>query len=194
MSFCVIGSWCFIRERFIPVGILCLAASLAIKPQDTGLVWLYFLLAGRVYRKRALLTIGTTIVMSLPVVLWVWRVSPQWMQELHSNVMAFAVHGGLNDPAPASAGTHGLGMVISLQAVISVFWDNPHIYNPVSYLIVVPPLFGMDVRYRTVTSHSRQSMAGDCSNCGFLDAACLSSAIRCQTDHLDSSRLRHALG
>ena len=33
---------------------MCLAISLMLKPHDAGLVWLYFLLAGGIYRKRAL--------------------------------------------------------------------------------------------------------------------------------------------
>src|ERR1035437_1666512 len=65
VSLCVVAVWCFIRERFIPVGILCLAISLAVKPQDAGLVWLYFLLAGGVYRKRALQSLFATIALSL---------------------------------------------------------------------------------------------------------------------------------
>ena len=52
----VISVWCFLRERFVAMGVLCLATSLVIKPHDAGLVWLYFLLAGGVYRKRAIQT------------------------------------------------------------------------------------------------------------------------------------------
>jgi hypothetical protein len=140
VSLCVVAVWCFLRERFAAVGILCLAVSLAIKPQDTGFVWLYFLLAGGVYRKRALQTFLATVVLTLPAVLWVWHVSPNWMQELHSNILAFSARGGINDPGPASSGAHGLAMVINLQAAISVFWDDPRIYNPVSYLVCAPLL------------------------------------------------------
>jgi hypothetical protein len=104
ISLCVIAVWCFIRERFVPAGILCLAFSLALKPQVAGMIWLYFLLAGGVYRKRALQTLLATVAISLPGVLWVWRVAPQWMQELHSNIEAFAVHGGLNDPGQLQTG------------------------------------------------------------------------------------------
>jgi hypothetical protein len=119
--------------------------SLAIKPQDAGLVWLYFLLAGGVYRKRALQTLGATIAVSLPGVLWVWHTAPNWMQERHANVLAFSVHGGISDPGPTSAGAHGLDMMICLQTAISVFWDDPHIYNPVTYLICGPLLLAFVV-------------------------------------------------
>ena len=135
VSLCVIAVWCFLRERFIWAGIFCLAFSVAIKPQDAGLVWLYLLLAGGIYRKRALQTLSATVALGLPMVLWVWRVAPHWMQEWRSNVSAFSAHGGMNDPGPASTGGHGLGMLVNLQAVVSVFRDDPRIYNPVTYIV-----------------------------------------------------------
>jgi len=140
ISLCLVAVWCFLRERFVPAGILCLALSLAIKPHDTGLVWLYFLLAGGVFRKRAWQTLIATIALSLLAVLWVWQVSPHWIQELHSNILANAAHGAINDPGIASSGGHGVDMLISLQTVVSFFRDDPHIYNPVSYLICAPLL------------------------------------------------------
>lgn len=155
VSLCVVAVWCFFRGRFAAVGIVCLAASLAIKPQDACLVWLYFLLAGGVYRRRALQTLLAMVVLTLPAVLWVWHVSPNWMQELHSNLLAFSARGGINDPGPASSGGHGLAMVISLQAVISVFLDDPRIYNPASYLICAPLL----LVWAVVTLRSRFSPA-----------------------------------
>ena len=135
VSLCVIAVWCFVRNRFVLAGILCLAISLAVKPHDTGLVWLYFLLAGGVYSKRALQSLLATVVLSLPGFLWAWRLSPHWMQEFNSNLLAFSVHGGTNDPGLASGGAHGLGSVVSLQAIFSVFRDDPHFYNPASYLV-----------------------------------------------------------
>ena len=56
LSLCVIAVWCFIQERFVLAGVVCLAISLANKPNDGGLVWLYFLLAGASYRKRSIQT------------------------------------------------------------------------------------------------------------------------------------------
>jgi hypothetical protein len=135
ISLCVLSVWCFLSERYIRIGILCLALSLMLKPHDSGLIWLYFLLAGGIHRKRALQTLAVVIMLSAPVLLWVTHVSPHWIQELHSNLAELSMRGGLNDPGPSSAGAHGLGMMISLQTAISVFWDNPQIYNPASYCI-----------------------------------------------------------
>jgi hypothetical protein len=140
ISLCVIAVWCFLRERFILVGILCFAISLGIKPQDTGFVWLYFLLAGGVYRKRALQTFFVAVALSLPAILWVWHVAPHWLREWHSNVLALSGPGGISDPGLASTGGHGLDMLISLQTVVSVFWDDPRIYNLVTCLICAPLL------------------------------------------------------
>jgi hypothetical protein len=57
------------------------------------------------------------------------------MPELHSNLLAASAHGDLNDPGPASIGFRNPDMVIDLQSVISVFRDDPRIYNPASYLV-----------------------------------------------------------
>jgi hypothetical protein len=119
VGLCVVAVWCFLKQRFVWVGILCLAASLAIKPHDTGFVWLYFLLAGGIHRKRALQTLLVTAVLGLAAILWVTPLAPHWMQELHSNL---------------SSVSRTAGIAIDLQSVVSVFRDDPRIYNPVSYL------------------------------------------------------------
>jgi len=160
ISLCVVAVWCFVRERFVLCGILCLAVSLAIKPHDTGLVWLYFLLAGGVYRKRAWQALLAMVVFSLPAVIWVWHVSPNWIQELHTNMLAFSVHGGMNDPGLDSTGAHGLGMLVSLQAIFGIFWDDPSIYNPASYLAFAPLLLVWGFfTLRSPRSHGRAWLA-----------------------------------
>lgn len=130
VGLCVIAVWCFMRNRFVFAGIPLLALSLAIKPQDAGFVWLYFLLAGGVHRKRAFYVLLVTIAVAVPAVVWVGWVAPHWIPELHSNLLAFAGHGGLIDPGPASTGA---GTMINLQVVFSWLWDNPHFYDLTSY-------------------------------------------------------------
>ena len=137
ISLSVVAAWCFLRGRYVPAGVLSLAIALAVKPQDAGLVWLYFLLAAGVHRKRALQTLLVTVLLSLPMILWIWQVSPQWIQELHSNVAAFAVHGGLNDPGRSTPHANSL---VDLQVAIGLFRDDPRIYNPISYLLCAPLL------------------------------------------------------
>jgi len=152
ISLCVVAVWCLLRERFVPAGILCLAISLAVKPQCAGPVWLYFLLAGGIYRKRALQTLLATVAISLPGVLWVWLVAPHWMQEMHSNILAYSVHGALSDPRLASMGPEGM---IDLQTVISFFRNDPRFYNLASYLVCAPLL----LVWVFVTLRSRPSFA-----------------------------------
>jgi hypothetical protein len=174
ISLCVVGVWCFLRERFTLAGILCLAVSLAVKPHDAGLVWLYFLLAGGVYRRRALQTLFVTIAISLPGVLWVWLTAPHWIQEMHTNLQAYSVHGGTNDPRFAAMGPKG---VIDLQSAISVFWDDPRIYNPVSFLVCAPLLLiwgFLTLRSRSSPARSWLALAAIFS---FFHSACLPSAV-----------------
>jgi hypothetical protein len=135
IGFCMIAVWCFVRERFELVGVFLLAISLMLKPHDSGLIWFYFLIAGGAYRKRALQTLLAVVALSLPSVLWLSHVAPCWIQELHSNLVANAAHGGLSDPGIASTAGHGIVMIISLQTIFSFFQDKPDFYNPASYFV-----------------------------------------------------------
>jgi hypothetical protein len=135
VSLCVVAVWCFLRERYLAVGVVCLAMSLALKPHDGGLVWLYFLMAGGNQRRRAWQTLAVTIVISLPAVLWVTHVAPHWIQELQSNMLSYSAHGSTNDPGPASSGAHALAMMINLQTALAGFRDDPKFYNPATYFI-----------------------------------------------------------
>lgn len=133
---CLVSVWCFLRARFAAIGILCMAFSLAIKPHDSGLVWLFFFLAGGVYRKRALQSLIGMGALVLSGVLWVSLVAPHWIQDWRVNMSLISSPGHINDPGPGSiVGFHNLGPVIDLQSVLSVFWENPLFYNSVTYLI-----------------------------------------------------------
>ena len=136
VSLCMIAVWCFLQERFVPAGILCLAISLLVKPHDAGLVWFYFLLVGGLHRKRALQTLLLAAVLALPAILWVSGTAPHWMQEMHSNILAHSLPGGDSDPGPHGvlAWAHG-AQLVSLQTVFSVFRDDPRFYDPASYIL-----------------------------------------------------------
>jgi hypothetical protein len=135
VSLCTIAVCCLVRERFVLIGIACLALALVMKPQDAGLPWLYFLLAGSTHRKRALATLGLVICLSVPAALWIARVAPHWPHDLNRELATTSQRGEENDPGPASAGGHGIGMIINLQAAISTIKDDPQIYNIASYCI-----------------------------------------------------------
>jgi hypothetical protein len=140
ISLCAIAVWCFIEDRFVPLGILFLALGLITKPQDTGLIWLYFLLAGGIQRRRALQTLLVAALLKLPAVLWVAHVAPNWIHELFANLAAASARGDLNDPGPTSMGAHNLGGMINLQTALAYLRDDPRFYNPLAWLICAPPL------------------------------------------------------
>jgi hypothetical protein len=134
-----------------------MAVSLAIKPHDAGLVWLYFLLAGGVHRKRALQTLAVTAVVAIAAVLWISNVAPHWMQDWQSNMAVISARGGLNDPGPTTLAADAFAKVLSLQAVFSVFRDDPHFYNSATYLVCGVLLLGWII----TTLRSRSSRERD---------------------------------
>jgi hypothetical protein len=135
IGLCGIAVWCFVRERFVWAGVFCLAVSLALKPHDVGLVWLFFLLAGGTYRRRALQTLAVTAVLCLPACLWISHVAPGWIGELHSNLQVASARGDINDPGPAGLDGRIPGAIVDLQGVVSIFRDQPQFYNAVSLLL-----------------------------------------------------------
>jgi hypothetical protein len=158
VSLCVVAAWCFAKHRYELAGVLCFAFGLALKPQEIGLIWLFFLLAGGTYRRRAWQVSAVALVLLAVSVWWVSQVSPHWLQEWRGNIAATSTRGDLNDPGPTSIGNKGVGMIVSLQAVISYFWDDPHVYNPAAYLIGgALILIWCMVMLRTVMQRSRLS-------------------------------------
>ncbi len=135
VSLCIVATWCFLKERYVWLGVVLLAASLVIKPHDAGFVWLYFLLAGGALRKRALQTLVVAAILALCAALWIAPSSPHWMHELQRNIAAASAPGAVNDPGLSGASMKSPGPIISLQATFSVLWENPHFFNSVSYLI-----------------------------------------------------------
>ena len=141
VGFCVIAVWCFLKDRFVSAGILCLALSLAIKPHVAGPVWLFFLSGGGLSRKRAWQTLATTAVLSLAAVFWVSHVAPHWMAELRANLQTISAHGNMGDPGPSSVEPRFHGAIsISLQTAVSIFRDDPRFYNLFTYVLCAPLL------------------------------------------------------
>jgi hypothetical protein len=140
VSLTTIAAWCFIRGRFGWAGALCLAIALVLKPHDAGLVWLFFLLAGGAYRKRALQTLALAAVFAAIAFTWAFRVAPDWPREQRDNLAALSTHSGMNDPAPSAAVNRSAGVIVDLQSVLSVFHDDPAFYNPVAWTLCGIPL------------------------------------------------------
>lgn len=134
VSLAVIAVWCFHRNRFAAAGVLCLFLSLALKPQDGWLVWLFLFLAGGVMRKRAMQTAVLAAILVLVALVWVTHAAPLWRPEIAANLHLISAPGGLNDPGPTSLGGRGIGMVLCLQTVTSLIRNDPGFYNPPVYL------------------------------------------------------------
>jgi hypothetical protein len=79
------------------------------------------------------------------------------MQEFHSNLSVVSAYGGLNDPGPNGLSSRTASLVIDLQSAVSVFRDDPRIYNPVTYLVCGALLLVWSVP----TLRSRSSPAKD---------------------------------
>src|SRR5579863_5523272 len=139
VSLCVIAMYCWMEGRWEWLGVGCLAVSLAMKPHDGGLIWLYFLIAGGRYRVRAAQTLAVDVVVGVGAVLWIGQVAPHWLAELRNLMAIYSGHGGANDPGILGSPTSAFrssslavypGMVCNLQSIAAVFWDEPKFYNP----------------------------------------------------------------
>ena len=139
VSLCMIATWCFFRERYIPFAIVCLAVSLAIKPHDAGFIWLCFLVHPK-NRLRAAYAFLFTAALLLISVIWVAHVAPSWRGEMKANLISVSARGGGNDPGPASGSSTIVNSDINLQTIIAVIKDDPAFYDPVTYLICAVPL------------------------------------------------------
>jgi len=134
VGLCAIAVWCMLERRYACAGILCFAVALVFKPHVTGLVWLYFLISGGDYRKNAFRILIATVLISLPGFLWASAApaSSHWMREIPANLSALSAPGMTNDPGPLNPDVHYLA---NLQTVISVFRDDPHFYNGLTYAL-----------------------------------------------------------
>lgn len=134
VALCVIAVWCFVQARLELIGVLCLAAGLAIKPHDAGLIWIYFLLAGGALRKRALQAAAIAGTLAAVAAVWVSVAAPHWLPEMRTNLAAISAPGGINNPGPASIGANSADMIVDLQTVFSIVRDQPAFYNSATYL------------------------------------------------------------
>jgi hypothetical protein len=136
VSLCVIATWCFVKERFAAAGVLLLAISLALKPHDSGFVWLYFLLAGGLMRKRALQAVFVTAIIGVLAATWLAPSSPHWLHELQQNNKLVSQVGGTSDPSLTGLASGSIATILDLQAPVSLFLKAPAAYNAVSYVII----------------------------------------------------------
>ncbi|MGB6974626.1 MAG: hypothetical protein WBD67_08090 [Terracidiphilus sp.] len=157
-----IAVWLFLRQRLAAIGVVFLAVGLAIKPHDAGLIWLFFLLSGGGFRKRALWVLAADLLLGIVAVVWIAHVAPHWLQELRSNIAVWGARDGGNYPGIGVPGPHTRnfnlavwpGMVIGLQTILAPLWDEPLFYNLLTYLICGP----MVVTWIVTVVRSRYSL------------------------------------
>jgi hypothetical protein len=135
VSLAAIATWCFIRNRLPWVGIIGLTIALLLKPHDAGPIWLFFVLAGGVFRKRALQTLGLTAVLAAIAFTWAANVAPHWRAEQQANLDTISAHGGMNSPSPGASVDRSAGMLVDLQAVLAIIDDTPAFYNYATYAV-----------------------------------------------------------
>jgi len=146
VSLSVIAACCFLKNRCSVAGVCALAIALLMKPHDAGPIWLYFLLAGGLYRRRALQTAVLAAMILAAALLWVSISAPHWWPELQSNLAAGFAPGGINNPGPTTQGGRGIGQIIALQSILSLIWDNAKFYNLAAGLLCAPLLLAWCVR------------------------------------------------
>jgi hypothetical protein len=98
-------------------------------------VWLYFLLVGGAYRKRALQSAAVTAAICLASIVWVSHVAPNWLHDWHANLATISARGGINEPGPSAVKDGSIYSIVDLQSAVSIFRDDPRFYNMASYLI-----------------------------------------------------------
>ena len=136
VTLAILAVWSFMRQRWLMVGVVALALSLALKPQDAGLIWLCFLLAGNPYRKLAWQTLGIAALLNLPVLLWITHIAPHWAAEAAANLKIYGQPGSTNDPASV----YGSCFIVSLQVIFCFIKNDPRFYNLASLVAMAPLL------------------------------------------------------
>jgi len=136
ISLAVIATWCILKSRFPWIGVSLFALSLCLKPQDAAVIWCFFLLAGPNLRKRSIQIAILAVALSIPMLLWVWHLSPHWSAQLHANYAVLSAPGGPADPGPLDPDSE----LVDLQVVFSRIKDLPNFYNSLSYLVGGPLL------------------------------------------------------
>lgn len=133
VALCIIGTLSILQNRAPALGVLCLAISILIKPHDGGFIWLYLLLLGGNYQKRAIQTFVVAGTVAIPALVWISSVSPDWIGEIRSNLVRYSSGGATNDPAGGTA-----TMMLNLQPLLATYWNSPKFYNFLTYALLAP--------------------------------------------------------
>jgi hypothetical protein len=133
ISLLIIGSYLFLRGRFLPLGAFLLMLSLAVKPQMGGLIVLYLLVRGIHRRYAAAALAGAlALLLSAGLILGMHPRSADWTSDLSANISATVAVGGINDPRPANEISV---CYMNLQTITSVFFADAREFNAAAYAV-----------------------------------------------------------
>ncbi len=154
LSLLIIGSYLFVRGRFLSIGAFLLMLSLAVKPQIGGLIVLYLLLSGIHRRYIVMAGAGALgLLLSGGLILSEHAPSSHWKSDLRTNISATLKPGALNDPRPASG--HA-AEEINLQPVTSVVFSGEQEFNDAAYAIFLVLLAVWIIAFRR--AHAEKEM------------------------------------
>jgi hypothetical protein len=133
ISLLIIGTYLFLRGRFLPLGTFLLMLSLAVKPPIGGLIVLYFLVRG-IHRRYAAAAVAGALALLLcaGVILSLHPRSVDWASTLRANISTAEEPGGVNDFRPNDKEGY---YFVNLQAVTSVFFTDAREFNAVAWAI-----------------------------------------------------------
>jgi hypothetical protein len=137
ISLLAIGCYLLLRGRWLLLGAILLALSLAVKPQIGGLLVVYllvYLLGKRSHwgYAAAALTGALGLLLCAGFVLQQQPRSAAWATTLRGNLAATLGPGGSADPRPENQQSVG---DINLQAVTSVYLGNARTFNLAAYSV-----------------------------------------------------------
>jgi hypothetical protein len=133
ISLVIIGSYLFLRGRFLPAGAFLFLLSLAVKPQIGGLIVLYLLLSRVQWRYAAMAMAGAgALLLSASLILGHQPRSVAWASTLRANLSATLSPGGSADPRPENQQAIG---DLNLQSLTSIVFPEAHTFNAVAYSV-----------------------------------------------------------
>jgi len=151
ISLVIIGSYLFLRDRFVPAGAFLFLLSLAVKPQIGGMIMLYLLLRKIHWRHAAMAMAGAgLLLLSASLILGHHPRSAAWTSTLRANLAATLSPSGSADPRPENQQAIG---DLNLQSLTSIFFPQARTFNAVAYSIFLALLaLGILVVLRTTAS------------------------------------------
>jgi hypothetical protein len=154
ISLVIIGSYLFLRGRFLPLGALLFLLSLAVKPQIGGFIVLYLLLRRIHWRYVAMAMAGAgVLLLSASLILGHHPRSAQWASTLRANLSATLSPGGSADPRPENQQAIG---DLNLQTLTSIFFPEARTFNAVAYSVFLA-LLALGILVVVRTSASRET-------------------------------------